>query len=425
MKTRIISLTFSIFIIVGIIFSLGSCNTSTAPSGGEGGSGGGSISEGTSGSGLPSDNNSALPNFAPDTNDISSIDGLRPEVRALLSTVRIAAKMDIKSSYASGSDSTTERTSHGSGVIYSLDRENGDAYIITNYHVVYNKDEVANGGFSDGISLYLYGMEHEQYAISASVIGGSMTYDIAVLRVEDSEVLKNSMACAAVLGNSENVRVYDRVFAVGNPEGEGLSATEGAVSVESEQLTMIGADSKTSVTLRVMRISAAVNDGNSGGGLYSESGELIGIVNAKRTGSDIDNIGYAIPVNLAKNVADNILANCDANENLSPKKCLIGITLTAKSSGLVADGKGNLIIKEEVEIKEINEGCITDKLLEKDVIKSFAIDGREIEVTRIHHITEAMLTAEVGSSITLTVIRGIETHSITITLPAESLTTVK
>ncbi len=364
--------------------------------------------------------------FCPGTNDPDDIDGLNPESRAMLSTVSIVAKLDILSAYPSyGSGTTTEYTSYGSGIIYQLDREAGDAYIITNFHVVYNKDEVGKGGFSDSLSLFLYGMESEQYAIPAKVVGGSMTYDIAVLKVEGSEVLKNSMACAVILGNSEDVRIHDDVFAVGNPEGYGISITDGIVSVESETLQMLGADGRTSIALRVMRVSAAINDGNSGGGLYSADGRLMGIVNAKRTGSDVDNIGYAIPINLARNLADNIIKNCDGGENLSLKKCLIGITLTPATSGLASDGKGGLIIKEQIVIHEIAEGCITDKVQVGDIINSITIDGVKTEVTRNHHVIDAMLKAGVGSTVTLSLTRGTSKVDVTIVIPEEALTTVK
>ncbi len=428
----LLSTTSCFYTISVLTNSVGIDNDTSSNTGTDGGSGtlpdtNGGTDKPSSGTGEGSTEPDEIPSigFHPETNNPEDIAGLRPEVRALLSTVAIVAKLDIKSSYPYAGDSTTEYTSYGSGVIYKLDRETGDAYILTNYHVVYNSGEVALGGFSDGISLYLYGMEEPQYAISATVVGGSMTYDLAVLKVEGSEVLKNSIACEAILGDSENVRVYDTVYAVGNPEGYGISATEGSVNVETEQLQMTGADGKTAIALRVMRVSAAINDGNSGGGLYAEDGKLIGIVNAKRTGAEVDNIGYAIPINQAKNVAENILKNCDGLTNLSVKKCVIGITLVTGASGVLGDGSGNLIIVSDVVVDSIQEGCITDKVLAGDIINSVTIDGNKTEVTRTHHIIDAMLKASVGSSITMNITRGTETFDITLTVPEAALTTVK
>lgn len=370
--------------------------------------------------------------FCPGTNDPSALDSLDPATRTLLSTVAIDAKLDVRTSYPYyddlyyDNDTTTEYTSYGSGVIFSLDREAGDAYVITNFHVVYNKDEVNTGGFSDTISLYLYGMENPQYAVPAKVVGGSMNYDIAILKVEGSEVLKNSMAVAATLGNSEEVRVRDEVFVVGNPEGYGIATTEGIISVESESLAMTGADGRTGITLRVMRTSAAINDGNSGGGLYDAEGRLIGIVCAKRTGAEVDNIGYAIPVNLAKALADNILRNCDGVNDLSVKKCVVGIELVTASSGLVSDGKGNLIIREEVKVSGLLENSLmTDKMQAGDIITAVTVDGVKTEVTRTYHITDAMLAANAGSTVTITATRDGTSFDATVTIPETAVNSVK
>ncbi len=435
LNKRIISLLLALVLAISFVISMSSCmyavdilTDDNKHSGSFGspeddtippasGTGGGSEE---TGSGESSD----APIYYPGANNPDGISGLTPKMKTLLSTVSINTKFDVLTSYPA-SDSTKEYNSYGSGIIYKLDREAGDAYIITNYHVVYNSGEVAAGGFSDTISLYLYGMEGSQYAIPAKVIGGSMNYDIAVLEVKGSDVLKNSMATAVTLDDSELVRVFDDVIVVGNPEGFGISATEGTVNVESESLTMVGADGRTGISLRVMRISAAVNEGNSGGGLYSTEGKLIGIVNAKRTGADTDNIGYAIPINLAVQVAENILRNCDGENSLSVKKCLIGITLIASASGLVIDESGNLIIREQVSVNSVEESCVTDKLMVGDIINSITVDGNKTEATRVYHITDKMLETKVGSVVVLNITRGTENFDVSVTLPKTALTTVK
>ncbi len=363
------------------------------------------------------------PIFHPDA-ETDAESTVRPEIKPFLSTVAIITKFDIISAYPYYDD-TTEYTSFSSGVIYSLDKEKGDALVITNYHAVYNKGEVAKGGFSDSISLYLYGMENEQYGIPATVIGGSMNYDIAVLRVSGSEVLKNSMARAADVGSSEGVQLLDDVLVVGYPEGLGISATAGMVSVVSENLTMTGADGRTAITLRVIRTSAAVNEGNSGGGFYSADGKLIGIVCAKRTGAEVDNIGYAIPIDLAVKVANNILRNCDGGENLSVKKCTVGVGLGVASSGLVTDEEGNIIIVERICVASIEDNCITTDFKVGDIITAISVDGVKTEVTRSYHIVDNMLNAAVGSTVVFTVDRGGEEVTVSVTLPESCETTVK
>lgn len=333
------------------------------------------------------------------------IEYISPKNRTLLSTVVIQTKFG-------------STPSAGSGVIYKLDKNTGDAYIITNYHLVYNK----NYGSCTSVSLYLYGMVYTDYAIPATVVGGSVDYDIAVLKVTGSEILKKSYATDVSLGDSEGVRVFDEVFAVGNPEGFGMAVTEGIISVDSEGLDMTGADG-SSIKLRVMRISAAINEGNSGGGLYDEDSKLIGIVCAKRIGSDIDNMAYAIPVNLAKNLADNIIDNCNGTTATKVQRAYIGVEITAKVIGLVADPTtGELYRAERVEVGEIKSDCIIkDEIKIGDAINSLTIDGVTVNVTRVHHITDHMLTARKGSEISVNVTRDGESFDIEFIVPISAI----
>jgi serine protease Do len=135
--------------------------------------------------------------------------------------------------------------------------------------------------------------------------------------------------------------VLDTVIAIGNAEGEGFSATKGVVSVNSEQLTLDGPDQRTDITVRVIRIDAAINKGNSGGGLFDEQGRLIGIVNAKKTGDKVDNIAYAIPINLAKALADNVIYHSDG-EFRGAVKYLFGIRLAEVELGISLDENGEI-----------------------------------------------------------------------------------
>ena len=97
--------------------------------------------------------------------------------------------------------------------------------------------------------------------------------------------------------------VGSSAIAIGNAQGLGISSTSGVVSVDSEYITMTAADGKTAVAFRVMRVDTAINSGNSGGGMYDDNGNLIGIVNAKIVYDGVENIGYAIPSNGAVSVA--------------------------------------------------------------------------------------------------------------------------
>lgn len=432
---RIISLILALSLISGCILTFSSClytyDILTGQNEGKKDDGGNNTSkpdnqnspQNNTSSGATDQNDDETVEYYPvdNTEELSELEGA---AKTLLSTVIIDARFDIYNSYPYGTTETTEHSSYGSGVIYKLDKEAGDAYIITNYHVVYNSSSATSDGISDKIDLYLYGQQLSSYAIEATYVGGSMNYDLAVLKVEGSEVLKNSAAVAAAVGNSDEVAVFDKVYAVGNPEGLGMSATDGMVSVDSETLTMTGADGRTTLSLRVMRVSAAINEGNSGGGLYDTDGNLIGIVNAKRTGSDIDNIAYAIPINLAKNIAENIIYNCDGETKTSLYRCLLGVTLTAKVTGVVVDGENDTVTKVEiVEVDSLTDDSVmAGQLKAGDIINSITLDGVTVKVTRIHHVIDLMMLARVGSQVTINATRDGVAFDAQITVPESAIT---
>lgn len=321
---------------------------------------------------------------------------------------------------------TTTATSSGSGVIYKLDKNAGTAYVITNYHVVYDAYCNTQNKISDDISLYLYGQEATKYAIKATYVGGSMNYDLAVLKVENSEILIKSNAMAASVADSNGISVLETAIAVGNPEGIGLSATVGYINVDSEniQISMVSGGASKVINLRCIRIDAAVNSGNSGGGLFNDKGELIGIVNAKLSDSSVDNIGYAIPSNVAKAVADNIIYYCDGTEKESVYRCLLGVTVGATEAYTEYDTEtGKIYKREEIIISSIEENNAVTGILETgDVINSITIDGVKHEVTRVYHVVDSMLNARVGSTVVMNIIRDGVASDVTILITENLLT---
>ena len=346
--------------------------------------------------------------------------------KALLSVVSIKCVFKTYSQglYPGGS-SSKEKAAAGSGVIYKLDKNRGEAYIITNYHVVYYSGANTENGISNDITVYLYGQESSEYAIPAKYVGGSMNYDLAVLKVEASRVLAESNAMAAEFADSNEVAVLDQAIAVGNPEALGISATLGYVNVDSEYITLEGADGSTTIQIRVMRIDTAVNGGNSGGGLFDSHGNLIGIVNAKLTESE--NMGYALPSNFVKYVADNILFYCDGTDRESVYRCYLGITVAAKELYTEYDKEtGRVHRRETVSISSIENSSIAkDTLAVGDVINSIVIDGVEYDVTRMYVVTDAMLNARVGSVVKINITRNGAKQSVTITITEGALTVVE
>ena len=269
----------------------------------------------------------------------------------------------------------------------------------------------------DSISInwntYYYRQLSSAYSIPATYLGGSMQYDIAVLEITGNNILKNSSATEAVFANSNEISVGDKAVAVGNASNMGLSATEGVVSVDSEYISMTGADGETPCTFRVLRTDAAINGGNSGGGLFNSNGEVIGIVNAKITATTIENIGYAIPSNVALYVAENIIRNCDGETRTTVKRCMMGISVYAVNSSArqaIVDGKLKTQIVETIAIDSVTSGSKADgKLNNGDQITSITInylsgDSLTFVPTRTFHLIDTSLTLSVGDTVTVSTI---------------------
>ena len=379
--------------------------------------------------------------------DDTTISAVSSEVianQAVLSVVSVYANFTQTVTYSGGwywgSGGSQSRTqgyaAGGSGVIYYLDKEAGDAYIITNYHVVYDADSDVAGHISDDIFVTLYGNHYltkdsdnhvtSIYAIPATYVGGSMTYDIAVLKVTGSELLKSSSASQVSVGDSNQITVGSKALAVGNPEAEGISVTEGIISVDSESIVLTAADERTSVQVRVIRVDAAINSGNSGGGLFDASGKLIGIVNAKASSSSIDNIAYAIPVNVAVYVAEGIIERYESTGSIQPvQKCKLGVTVSGANSHAVYDATlSRTTIEEDVTVTAITDGSLADGVLQVgDVLRNITVRGVELDLTRTYVLVDAMLLARVGDQVTVEYEHEGETltHTFTITSSAVSI----
>ena len=315
----------------------------------------------------------------------------------------IRSAVSIYAKFSSGS-------SGGSGVIYKLDARSGTAFILTNYHVVYSNSSYGRGTVSNDIKIYLYGMEQEAYGISATFVGGSPNYDIAVLRIDNSDILKGAaergaVAAVDVQGDKEVV-VGQSAIAIGNAESLGITVTSGIVSVDSEYIEMTAIDGSGSVDFRVIRIDSAVNSGNSGGGLFNSEGKLVGIVNAKIAQSDVENIGYAIPVAVVRAVADNIIHYCNDNDETAVKRPIMGITVQATDPITTYDtSSGTLVRSETVKVTEIDDTAVANgHFTEGDVIKSITVGNKTVEVTRLHHLIDTILDARVGESVSFKVV---------------------
>jgi len=322
-----------------------------------------------------------------------------------------------------GGGSTSVYSSAGSGVIIDLNKEAGNALIVTNYHVIYDADCDTATHISNSIYIYTYGALNKYSTVTgkdeggdgiqATFVGGAMDYDIAILKVEGSELLKNSAVSEAVIGNSETVQVGEKVFAIGNPDGAGMAVTNGIISVESEYIAMTSTDgANREVSYRVMRTDAAINHGNSGGALFNTSGELIGITNAKNASEDVDNMGYALPITQVKYLCDNLLDNDGV-----VKRAMLGVMVKATASEAVFEN-GRLNVYEEFIVDSTAiapESAAYNKLQFGDQFKAITIihkgeaEGETTTFARRYQLNDLLLTVRKGDKIILKVIRdGLE-----------------
>ncbi len=261
----------------------------------------------------------------------------------------------------------------GSGVIIST-----DGYIVTNNHVVTSTSD--DSVLADKIQVRL--KNGEEYA--AEVVGHDADSDIAVIKIDADELT------AAVWAASDELVVGQQVIAVGNPLGElGGTVTSGIVSASDREIEI---DNRK---MSLIQIDAAVNHGNSGGGLFNMNGELVGIVNAKSTGESVEGLGFAIPAKAARPIAEQLITN-----GYVTGKVYIGVSFYEATSGF-STGNGSESI---LYVVSTEKGYNDDVLMARDMI--LAIDGTE--VSTIAEIKEILTEHEVGDTLTFSILRGRE-----------------
>ncbi|HWQ59462.1 MAG TPA: trypsin-like peptidase domain-containing protein [Clostridia bacterium] len=298
--------------------------------------------------------------------------------------------IDIISEVSTGSDwygssgTTSETVGSGSGVILT-----SDGYIVTCNHVV------AQAGAGGTIKVYL----QDGTAYDATIVGSDDMTDLAVIKIEAA-----NLPTAAVGSSSKSV-VGDTVYAIGNPLGVlASSVTDGIVSGLDRLVTINGID------MTCMQTDAAVNPGNSGGGLFNSSGELIGIVNAKATGENVEGIGFAIPIDSALSVIRDLM-----DLGYVSGRPFLGITpvdvyMTAGSPSYF--GFSNYVTR--VQVYAVDEGSPADQagLKAGDVLLTF--DGKDVFGSS--DLSAILYEYNIGDTVTITVLRDREQIDLTVTL---------
>lgn len=182
--------------------------------------------------------------------------------------------------------------SAGSGIIYG--KRNGKAYIVTNYHVIEGGSE---------IKVVISTGNNQNKEVNAKVLGNDPITDLSVLEINDKY-----MTAVAEFGNSDALTAGEPAIAIGNPLGLGQSVTVGVISSPKRSI-----DVNESMATDVIQTDAAINPGNSGGALVNISGQVIGINSLKIAESGVEGLGFAIPVNEARPIIDQLIKNGQVN----------------------------------------------------------------------------------------------------------------
>lgn len=266
----------------------------------------------------------------------------------------------------------------GSGVIISA-----DGYIITNNHVL----EDANS-----ITVKTYdGTEYE-----ASVIGTDSKSDIGVIKIEADNLTP------AVIGDSSLIKAGDTAIVVGNPLGTlGGSITHGIISSASREMII------SNESMELIQTDATINSGNSGGGLFDGNGNLIGIVNAKDSGTTssgalIEGIGFAIPINYAMDVASELMTYGKVTN-----RPMLGVYIQT----LQQDTQK---YKAGVYIQDVMTGGGADKAGLKALDRIVSVDGENI--ASYSDLSIVLRDKKVGDSVKVVVERDGEEMSFDVTL---------
>ena len=269
----------------------------------------------------------------------------------------------------------------GSGVIIS-----SDGYILTCAHVV------------SGASQITVTIGDTDY--TAAVVGEDDTSDVAVLKIDATGLTP------ATVGDSDSLSVGDSVLAVGNPLGElGGTVTSGIVSALNRSVTIQGTSSTN--TMSLIQMDASVSPGNSGGGLFNMNGELIGLVNAKSSSSDAEGLGFAIPINDAIQVAQDLLENGYVSGRPYMGITYIAVTDAQTAAQLNVNAYGVYVV-------DVVQGGPADKAGLKVGDRIVSIDGTEI--AQKDDLGTLMQQHTAGDTLSITVARDGQMQTVSLTL---------
>ena len=308
------------------------------------------------------------------TTDVSAI-----AEAAMPSVVAINDTMTVEQRNWFGMPQTYQATSSGSGIIVA--QSDTELLIATNNHVV--------SGATDLEVTFV-----DDNSVAAAIKGTDSATDLAIIAVQLSDIPADTMSKIQVasLGDSDQLKVGQQVVAIGNALGYGQSVTVGYISAKDRKIT-----DENGVEHTYLQTDAAINPGNSGGALLDLNGNVIGINAAKTASTEVEGMGFAIPISDARDILDNLMTKQTRIAVDKDAQGYLGIRVT-NIDAATSQAYGMPI---GVYVYQIMDGgaAANSDLKEKDIITKF--DGQSI--TTMEELTDMLTYYESGSQVTLTV----------------------
>ena len=296
---------------------------------------------------------------------------------------------------------TTQQEVEGSGSGIIVGKNDDNLLIATNYHVVSGADTVS-----------VTCIDGETYA--ATVNGYDEDKDLAVVSVPLSDISDDTMDQieVATIGSSDDLKVGEQVVAIGNALGYGQSVTTGIVSAKNHKMNDQGIEQdEDSDATNLIQTDAAINPGNSGGALLNTAGEVIGINSVKYSDTSVEGIGYAIPMDTAKPIIEELITNEEVDESNSAYLGIAGVDVTS-------DVAKTYNMPTGVYVAQVMEGAAAEQagIQKGDIITKF--DGKD--VTSMEKLSYNMQYYAAGTTVDVVIERSsngqYEEQTISVTL---------
>ena len=306
--------------------------------------------------------------------DVSSI-----AEKAMPSLVAINDTMTVEQNNFFGMPQTYQAQSSGSGII--VGQNDTELLIATNNHVVSGATDM-KVTFTDSTQ------------VAAAVKGTDSATDLAIIAVKLSDIPSDTMSKIKVstLGDSDNVKVGEQVIAIGNALGYGQSLTVGYISALDREIT-----DENGIQHTYIQTDAAINPGNSGGALLDLNGNVIGINAAKNASTEVEGMGFAIPISKAQEILNNLMTKKTREAVDESAQGYLGI----QGTNIDANASKEYGMPVGIYVYKIVEGgaAANSDLKEKDIITKF--DGQS--VTNMEELKQMLTYYEGGSTVELTV----------------------